>query len=273
MNKLDSNSAYIGADDLDLDLFESQFVLPEGMSYNSYPIMDGKVAVMDSCDARKGEDWKRNLLEALEGRKPDYIVVHHMEPDHSAMLAWAMSEFPGLVLVASAKAIQMYGQFFDGPDISSRTIAVKDGRKCNCGLHGCLETYCSAIGVSRTVAEVLANSDKPSILRDLDQTKPISSYEVFKAAEQGDELAKEIFKITGELMGTAFADFVKFSAPEAIVLFGGLAKAGKYLDEHIIRSMNENQLPIWKNKVKLLHSTLKDSDAAILGASALAWEL
>ena len=133
MNKLDSNSAYIGADDLDLDLFESQFVLPEGMSYNSYLIMDEKVAVMDSCDARKGEDWKRNLMEALEGRKPDYIVVHHMEPDHSAMLAWAMSEFPGLVLVASAKAIQMYGQFFDGPDISSRTIAVKDGDTLDLG--------------------------------------------------------------------------------------------------------------------------------------------
>jgi len=153
------------------------------------------------------------------------------------------------------------------------TLAVPDGRQCNCGLKGCLEAYCSATGVSRTVSEVLANSDKPSLLRNLDQTKPISSYEVFKAAEQGDELAKEIFKFTGELMGKSFADFVKFSAPEAIVLFGGLAKAGKYLDEHIIRTMNENQLPIWKNKVKLLHSTLKDSDAAILGASALAWEL
>lgn len=153
------------------------------------------------------------------------------------------------------------------------TLAVPDGRQCNCGLKGCLEAYCSAIGVSRTVSEVLANSDKPSLLRNLDQTKPISSYEVFKAAEQGDELAKEIFKFTGELMGKSFADFVKFSAPEAIVLFGGLAKAGKYLDEHIIRTMNENQLPIWRDKVKLLHSTLKDSDAAILGASALAWEL
>ena len=118
---------YIGVDDLDLDLFESQYVVPEGMSYNSYVILDGKVAVMDTTDARKGEEWKANLAEALEGRKPDYLVVHHMEPDHSALIAWALEAYPGLVLVASAKAIQMLGQFFEGIDLEGRTMTVKEG--------------------------------------------------------------------------------------------------------------------------------------------------
>ena len=126
---------YIGVDDLDLDLFESQYVVPEGMSYNSYVILDGKVAVMDTTDARKGEEWKANLAEALEGRKPDYLVVHHMEPDHSALIAWALEAYPGLVLVASAKAIQMLGQFFEGIDLEGRTMAVKEGDVLELGEH------------------------------------------------------------------------------------------------------------------------------------------
>ena len=126
---------YIGVDDLDLDLFESQYIVPEGMSYNSYVILDGKVAVMDTTDARKGEEWKANLAEALEGRKPDYLVVHHMEPDHSALIAWALEAYPGLVLVASAKAIQMLGQFFEGIDLAGRTMAVKEGDVLDLGEH------------------------------------------------------------------------------------------------------------------------------------------
>ncbi len=126
---------YIGVDDLDLDLFESQYVVPEGMSYNSYVILDGKVAVMDTTDARKGEEWKANLAEALEGRKPDYLVVHHMEPDHSALIAWALEAYPGLVLVASAKAIQMLGQFFEGIDLEGRTMTVKEGDVLELGEH------------------------------------------------------------------------------------------------------------------------------------------
>ena len=85
MNKLSETTRYIGTDDLDLDLFEGQYIVPEGISYNSYLILDEKVAVLDTCDARKGEEWKRNLTEALEGRTPDYLIVHHMEPDHSAL--------------------------------------------------------------------------------------------------------------------------------------------------------------------------------------------
>lgn len=133
MKKLDSSSAYIGADDLDLDLFESQYILPDGMAYNSYVILDEKIAIMDTCDARKGDQWKQNLKEALNGKKPDYLVVHHMEPDHSGLIAWALEEFPALQLVASAKAIQMLGQFFEGLDVSGRSIAVKEGDTLNLG--------------------------------------------------------------------------------------------------------------------------------------------
>jgi len=116
---------YIGVDDTDLDLFESQYIVPEGMSYNSYLIMDEKVAILDTVDSRKGGAWLANLEEALEGRIPDYLVVHHMEPDHSALIATLAEKYPGITLVASAKAIQMLGQFFDGKTF--RTLAVKEG--------------------------------------------------------------------------------------------------------------------------------------------------
>lgn len=152
------------------------------------------------------------------------------------------------------------------------TVAVRNGRPCNCGLKGCLETYTSATGVSRTAREILENSDKPSLLRECCLEK-ISSKDVFDAAEKGDELAVEIFEFTGRILGESLASFVAFSAPEAIILFGGLTKARKYIEEPIRRHMNENLLSIWKNKIKLEFSQLKDSDAAILGASALAWEL
>ena len=126
---------YIGVDDLDLDLFESQYVVPEGMSYNSYVILDDRIAIMDTADIRKEGQWKANLAEALGGRKPDYLVVHHMEPDHSSMIAWMLEAYPGTVLVASAKAIQMLGQFFEGLDLAGRTLAVKEGDVLQLGEH------------------------------------------------------------------------------------------------------------------------------------------
>ena len=94
VKNLSDKVKYIGVDDLDLDLFESQYIVPEGMAYNSYVILDDKVAVLDTADARKADEWKANLKEALYGRQPDYLVVHHMEPDHSALIAWALEEFP-----------------------------------------------------------------------------------------------------------------------------------------------------------------------------------
>jgi len=133
LRKLDSATVYAGVDDIDLDLFESQYILPEGIAYNSYVILDGKVAVMDTSDARKGEEWKRNLTEALSGRKPDFLVVHHMEPDHSSLICWALSEYPQMKVVASAKAILMLGQFFEDINLEGRTIAVKDGDELDLG--------------------------------------------------------------------------------------------------------------------------------------------
>lgn len=118
---------YIGAQDRDLDLFESQYAVPDGMSYNSYLLDGGKIAILDTVDARKGEEWKQNLGEALAGRTPDYLVVHHMEPDHSALILDVLQTWPGLKLAASAKAIQMLGQFFEGYDFTGRTVVLKEG--------------------------------------------------------------------------------------------------------------------------------------------------
>ena len=135
IRNLSDKVRYIGVDDLDLDLFESQYIVPEGMAYNSYVILDDKVAVMDTADARKADEWKANLKEALAGRQPDYLVVHHMEPDHSALIAWVLAEFPALTLVASAKAIQMLSQFFEDINLEGRTLAVKEGSELELGEH------------------------------------------------------------------------------------------------------------------------------------------
>jgi glucokinase len=145
-----------------------------------------------------------------------------------------------------------------------------NGRTCNCGKTGCLETYASATGVARTAREWLELSNEPSVLRDLDS---ISSKDVYEAAKDGDGLALKIFDFTGKILGRSFADFIAFSAPEAIVLFGGLARAKEFLLQPIEDAMNANVLPLWRGKVKIVFSQLKESDAAILGASALAWEL
>ena len=163
----------------------------------------------------------------------------------------------------------VYGHDGFAGELGHTTIVRHNGRRCNCGRNGCLETYCSAIGVARTAREWLDMSDQPSALRSLDS---ISSKDVYEAAKEGDALAIKIFEYTGTLLGEAFADFIAFSAPEAIVLFGGLARSKEFLTEPIFRSMNDNVLSLWKNKVKLVYSQLKESDAAILGASALAWE-
>lgn len=144
-------------------------------------------------------------------------------------------------------------------------------RLCNCGKHGCLEAYASATGVARTAKEIISSTTKETILRNLD-IDHITSKGVFDAAEQGDAVAKEIFDYTGTILGRSLADFVAFSAPEAIVLFGGLTKSGHWILDPVVQAMNDNLLPIWRNKVKVMFSDLKEADAAVLGASALAWE-
>ena len=153
------------------------------------------------------------------------------------------------------------------------TCAVRNnGRICGCGKTGCLETYASAMGVARTAREILELTDRKTLLRNI-PAENITSKDVFDAAIEGDEVAKDIFAFTGRMLGEKFADFIAFSAPEAIILFGGLTKAGDLIYKPIVESMNLNLMPIWRNKVKVLFSTLKESDAAILGASALAWEI
>ncbi|NLX66049.1 MAG: ROK family protein [Bacteroidales bacterium] len=148
-----------------------------------------------------------------------------------------------------------------------------NGRMCGCGRTGCLEAYSSATGVARTAREYLElRPDVQTRLRDI-PVEEITSKDVFDAAMAGDELAKDIFKFTGEMLGEAFADFVAFSSPEAIILFGGLSKAGNLIMDPIRESMEKNMLPIYRDKVKLMFSDLKESDAAVLGASALGWEV
>ena len=127
--------AYIGVDDTDLDLFESQYIIPNGISYNSYLIKDEKIAVMDTADNRKMDEWIENLRAALDGRTPDYLVVQHMEPDHAGCIAEILEEYPAIKIVASARAIQMLPQFFEGRDFSQNTIAVKEGDTLCLGEH------------------------------------------------------------------------------------------------------------------------------------------
>lgn len=150
-------------------------------------------------------------------------------------------------------------------------IVRRNGRMCGCGRQGCLETYTSATGVARTAREYLSIRSDESQLRNVD-VDAITSKDVYDAAINSDPLALEIFESTGAILGEAFADFVTFSSPEAIILFGGLTKAGDLIMNPIKHHMEKNLLNIYKGKTKLLVSQLKDSDAAVLGASALGWE-
>ena len=166
----------------------------------------------------------------------------------------------------------VYGHDGFAGELGHVIVVRNNGRLCGCGRTGCLEAYASATGVARSAREILETSKKASILRNI-PIESITSKDVFDAAMEGDEVAQEIFIFTGKILGEAFADFVAFSAPEAIILFGGLSKAGDLILDPIIENMEKNLLNIWKGKVKILFSELKEADAAILGASALAWEL
>lgn len=166
----------------------------------------------------------------------------------------------------------LYGHDGFAGELGHVTMVRHNGRLCGCGKTGCLEAYASATGVARTAREKLETTVTPSLLRNI-PLEDITSKDVFEAAVQGDELAKEIFEFTGKMLGEAFADFVVFSSPEAIILFGGLTKAGDLLMKPVVQSLNQNLMPMWRGKIKVLCSQLKESDAAILGASGLAWEL
>lgn len=165
----------------------------------------------------------------------------------------------------------VYGHDGFAGELGHVIVKPSNGRMCGCGRTGCLEAYCSATGVARTAREFLEIRTEPSKLRDL-PIEEITSKDVYDAAMSGDKLAKEVFQYTGDIMGRAFANFIAFSSPEAIVLFGGLSRSGDLLMKPIKESLDRNILPIFKGKTKLLLSELKESDAAVLGASALGWE-
>ena len=147
-----------------------------------------------------------------------------------------------------------------------------DGRSCGCGRKGCLEAYCSATGVARTAREFLETSDEPSLLRDM-KPEDITSYDVSVAASKGDALANRVYTFTGELLGEACANFATFCSPEAFIFFGGLTKAGDLLMEPLKKSYDAHVLKIYKNKAKFLISSLEGSSAAVLGGSAVGWDI
>ena len=148
----------------------------------------------------------------------------------------------------------------------------KEGRSCGCGRTGCLEAYCSATGVARTARELLSKTDRPSLLRDMNPEE-ITSLDVSIAASKGDELAKEIYEFTGKMLGEACADFAAFSSPEAFIFFGGMVKAGDLIMNPIKKAYDESVMNIFKGKAQFLVSGLDGASAAVLGASAIGWEI
>ena len=175
----------------------------------------------------------------------------------------------GSGIVANGQLI--YGHDGFAGELGHVTAPVLEGRSCGCGRTDCLETYASATGIVRTAKKWLVERDEPSILRDV-CINEITSKMLFDAAVKGDKLANDIFEFTGRVLGEAFCNFIAFSAPEAIILFGGLANAGELLLEPIRKHMNKNVVFLWRDKVKVLKSSLPGADAAVLGASALGWK-
>ena len=166
----------------------------------------------------------------------------------------------------------VYGHDGSAGELGHVIMKRNNGRMCGCGRAGCLEAYCSATGVARTAREFLEIRDEESLLRDYD-IETITSKDVYDCAVKGDKLAIDIFNYTGTILGEALADFVTFSSPEAFVIFGGLTKSGDYIMNPIREAFDKNIMKVFKGKVKILISELKESDAAVLGASALGWEI
>ena len=166
----------------------------------------------------------------------------------------------------------VYGHDGFAGELGHVIVKRNNGRLCGCGRRGCLETYCSATGVAQTAREFLeARPAEESLLRNI-PIDEITSKDVYDAAVSGDRLAKDVFDYTGDIHGAALADFTAFSAPEAFILFGGLSKSGELLMKPLRDSLERNLMPLWRGKVKVLLSELKEADAAVLGASALGWE-
>lgn len=164
----------------------------------------------------------------------------------------------------------VYGSDGFAGELGHIIMRPENGRLCGCGRMGCLETYCSATGVARSARELLSATKRPSLLRDL-KLENITSLDVAICADKGDELSKEIYEFTGNMLGEACANFAAFSSPEAFVFFGGLTKAGDLLLKPIRESYERHVLNLYKGKVNFLVSSLEGSSAAVLGASAVGW--
>jgi len=165
----------------------------------------------------------------------------------------------------------VYGHDGFAGELGHLIVKRNNGRLCGCGRTGCLEAYCSATGVARTAREFLEIRTEPSLLRNI-PIDQITSKDVYDAAMQGDQIAKDIFEYTGNILGEAFADMTVFTSPQAFILFGGLSKSGELLLKPLRAAMDRNMMNVFKGKPKVLLSELKEADAAVLGASALGWE-
>lgn len=174
----------------------------------------------------------------------------------------------GSGIVVNGKLV--YGKNSFAGELGHSTIRPENGRACPCGRKGCLEAYCSAIGVARTAVEFLEKDDAPSLLRSM-AVDEITSKDVYEAAVKGDRIANEVFRFTGKLLGESLANFATFSDPEAFILFGGLTKAGDLLMNPLKETYDKEVFENYRGTARILVSALKDAEAAILGAAALAW--
>ena len=165
----------------------------------------------------------------------------------------------------------VYGHDGLAGELGHMIVKRNNGRLCGCGRTGCLEAYCSATGVARSAREFLEVRTEPSLLREI-PIDQITSKDVYDAAMQGDQIAKDIFDYTGTILGEALADMMVFSSPQAFILFGGLAKSGDLLMKPLVEAMDRSMLSLFRGKPKVIMSELKEADAAVLGASALGWE-
>lgn len=166
----------------------------------------------------------------------------------------------------------VYGSDGFAGELGHVVVRRENGRSCGCGRFGCLEAYCSATGVARTARELLETTEEPSLLREM-IPEDITSLDVSIAAGKGDKLSQHVYQMTGEMLGEACANFAAFSSPEAFIFFGGLTKAGDLLMKPLKESYDKHVLKIFKDKAKFLISGLDGSSAAVLGASAIGWEI
>lgn len=259
------------------------FVTGIGIGAPNANYLDGTIRYAPNLRWARGADGKPgviNLAELLQAATGLHVYITNDANaaalgEHTYGVAQDLHDFIMITLgTGVGSGIITNGNLLYGHDGFAGELghvcAIQDGRQCNCGLKGCLETYASAMGVARTAREFLQKDNRESLLRKLDPEK-ISSKDIYDAAVQGDTMAKEIFAFTGRILGRALGDFIKFSSPQAIVLFGGLTKSREFFHDEMVKAMNDNLMLIWKNKIQILYSSLKESDAAILGASAMVW--